>query len=250
MLLPDCTRWIGNFRTGLLPGILKGLRHVVTLSSLLMKVGMGFCRNIGIGQDIVVGSGVEASSTISSSRIRSTLPSSGPVCITSIQAGWRGACDRLGWVFASLSSSMMCSTTSPTGIFLLVVTSSATHLGGNSYPAWGGISSASLVGSEGPGWFGFVEVSVGADSFPHLVRLGMSPDMLETCSSGTARLISSARPSKRLLISSRSSSIFSTKSTKMEITFAVETGFFARLLSKSQALFSTSPGFPIYSFNF
>ena len=37
---------------------------------------MGVCRNIGRGQDIVVCSGVEASGGVSSSRIRSALPSS------------------------------------------------------------------------------------------------------------------------------------------------------------------------------
>ena len=150
-LLPDRTRLIGNFRTGLLPSILKGLRRIIALSSSLLKVGMGVCRNIGIGRDIVVGSGVEASGGVNSSCIRSALPSSGHVCITSIQAGWRGVNDRLGWVLSSSSSSMMCSTASPTGILLLVVISSTTRLRGDLYLAWGGISSISLVGLEGPG---------------------------------------------------------------------------------------------------
>ena len=46
---------------------------------------------------------------------------------------------------------MMCSIALPMGISLLVVPSSATHLGRDSYSVWGGISSAFLVGSEGPG---------------------------------------------------------------------------------------------------
>ena len=83
-----------------------------------------------------------------------------------------------------------------------------------------------------------MEVSVGVDSFPHLVRsLGMSPDISRIFSSGTAGLISGARPSKRLLMSLRSSSIFSTKSTRMGITFAAEIRIFAMLLLNSLALF-------------
>ena len=61
LLPPNCTRLIGNFWIGLLHGILKGLRSVVALSSLPMKVGMGVCRNLGMNVDIVVGSEVEAS---------------------------------------------------------------------------------------------------------------------------------------------------------------------------------------------
>ena len=97
-LLPDCTRWIGNFRTGLLSIVLKGLRRIVTLSSSLMKVGMGVCMNKGIGWDNVVGSGVETSGGISNFCICFALPSSDCVCISSIQAGWRG--DNFGlWKF-------------------------------------------------------------------------------------------------------------------------------------------------------
>ena len=95
-----------------------------------------------------------------------------------------------------------------------------------------------------------MEVSVGMDSFPYPVRLGMSPEMSGVFSSGTSGLLFGASPSKRLLMSSRSSSIFSTKSTRMEITFAAETGFFAILLSNSRALFNTSSGKLTYSSNF
>ena len=93
-------------------------------------------------------------------------------------------------------------------------------------------------------------VSVGADSFSHPVRFEMSLDMSGKFSSGTAGLISSAKLSKKLLMSLRSSSISSAKSIRMGITFAAKTGFFAILLSKSRALFNTSPRKLMYSFNF
>ena len=89
LLPPDCTRWIRNFRTVMLPSILKGLwsvYDVVVHSSSLMKVGMGVCRNLGMDLAIVVGSGVKASGGVGSSCIRSAVPFSGPICTVSIQA--------------------------------------------------------------------------------------------------------------------------------------------------------------------
>ena len=60
---------------------------MVARSSSLMKVGMGVCRNLGMDLAITVGSGVEASGGVGSSRIRSTVPSSRPISTVSIQAG-------------------------------------------------------------------------------------------------------------------------------------------------------------------
>ena len=74
--------------------------------------------------------------------------------------------------------------------------------------------------------------------------------MLGTFSSGTAKLLSGVRPSMKLLMLLRSSSIFSAKSIRMGITFADKIGFFAMLLSKSQALFNTLPEKLMYSSNF
>ena len=75
-LLPwDCTRLIRKFWTVMLPNILKGLQSigdVVALSSLLMKVEMGVCKNLGMGLAIVVDFGVNVSSGIGNSRIHST----------------------------------------------------------------------------------------------------------------------------------------------------------------------------------
>ena len=61
---------------------------------------------------------------------------------------------------------------------------------------------------------------------------------------------SGCNPSKRVLISSRSSSILSTKSTRTRITFLAAIGCWARLASKSWALFTTSPVCPMYVSNF
>ena len=83
-LLPSgVIKFIGNLRIVMLPGVLKGMLSfcdVVILSSLLVKVGMGVCRNLERGLVTVVGSGVEASNGVGSSRICSAGCSSGPVC--------------------------------------------------------------------------------------------------------------------------------------------------------------------------
>ena len=50
-----------------------------------MKVGQGVCRDLGM--IMVADSRVETSDGVGSSRIRSAVGSSDPVCTTSIQAG-------------------------------------------------------------------------------------------------------------------------------------------------------------------
>ena len=81
-------------------------------------------------------------------------------------------------------------------------------------------------------------------SFPHPVKLGISLEMsgrFFVATGGT----SDCNPSNRIIISSRSSSIFSAKSTRTGITFPAVTGFLAKLASKSFALLTTSPVCPM-----
>ena len=80
-------------------------------------------------------------------------------------------------------------------------------------------------------------------SFPQPVRLGISPEMSGRFSAATGGT-SGCSPSKRILISSRSSSILSAKSTRTGITFLAVTRFWAKLASKSWALLTTSPVCP------
>ena len=80
-------------------------------------------------------------------------------------------------------------------------------------------------------------------SFPHPVKLGNSPEMSLRFSAATGG-ISGCNPLNRILISSRSSSNFSAKSTRTGITFPAVTGFLAKLASKTSALLTTSPVCP------
>ena len=86
-------------------------------------------------------------------------------------------------------------------------------------------------------------------SFSHPVRLETSPEISGRFSAAMGGT-SSRSPSKRTLISSRSSSILSAKSTNTGITFLAVTGCCARLASKSWALLMTSPAFPTYASSF
>ena len=189
-----------------------------------------------------MGSGVGPEGGVCNSHIRSAAGSSGSVCTVSIRAGDAGVLSSN----ARLSSSARPLTTSPT----TVLTNTSLDAGevaagrvlgeqGSSGPAG---SSSSQVGSDGPGWSGLEGVSVVA-SFPQLVKLGISPEISGRFSAvmgGT----SGCSPSKRTRISSKSSSIFSAKSTRIGITFPAVIGFLAKLASKSFALLMTSPVFP------
>ena len=135
---------IGSLMVGIVLGVLKGLR--VILSSSLMKEG----RTRSMGVMNVIGSGVEPIGGVGSSLIRSATSSSGPVCIVSIQADCRGASTLCTWLRSSSSSLTTSSTIVFTGTSLCATASSATCLlGGEVYFGPVGTSS-SLVGSEGP----------------------------------------------------------------------------------------------------
>ena len=160
LLLPlNCTRLIGNFWTVMLSGVLKGLRSVcgvVALSSSLMKVGMGVFKNLGMGLAIVVDSGVKESGGVVVEEPLLLLFCS-PFfwsCLYRVYLGRLVRClQSARLVVFSIELLYDRSTTSPTRISLLVITSSATRLGGDSYSVWGrtSYSSVSLVNSKGPG---------------------------------------------------------------------------------------------------
>ena len=208
------------------------------VSNWLRKEGR--TKDPGIAKEM--GSGVGLEGGVGNSLIRFAVGSSSPVCIVSIRA------DGAGVIMSnvSLSSSSNSLTTSPT----MVLTN--TSLGGEEVPAvrilgeWGGsglaVASSSWIGSEAPGWSDFVGVSV-VPSFPHPVKLGISPEISERFSAATGST-SGCNPSKRTLISSKSSSIFSAKSIRTGITLPAVTGFLAKLASKNFALLTTSPVCP------
>ena len=226
----------GSRKLGPCPGVLKGVFTMV--SSCLRNEGR--TKDTGVAREM--GSGVGPKGGVGNSRIRSAICSSGPVCTTSIRASGVGV-RMLRDALSSSSSSLI---TSPT------IDSTTTSLTGAGVPAWcvlgecGGSNlagaSSSWVGAEGPGRSGFVGVSVVA-SFLHPVRLRISPEISGRFSAATGGT-SGSSPSNRTLISSRSSSILSAKSTKTGITFLAVTGCCARLASKSCALLTTSPVFP------
>ena len=188
------------------------------VSSCLRKEGLN--KDIGVAKDM--GSGVGPGGGIGNSLICFTICSSGPVCTTSIRAGGVGV--RMSR--DALSSSSNSLTTSPT------IDLTNTSLTGAEVPAmcvlgeWGGSglagASFSWIGSEGPSSSGFIGVSV-VPSFPQPIRRGISPEMSERFSAATGGT-SGCNPSKRILISSRSSSILSAKSTRTGITFLAVTG--------------------------
>ena len=119
---------IGSRNTGPGPRVLKGV--LVIVSNCLRKEGR--TKDPGIAKEM--GSGVGLEGGVGNSLIRSTIGSSGPVCMVSIQAG--GASVLV--VNARFSSSSSSLTTSPT----MVLTN--TFLGGGEVPAvrvlgeWGG----------------------------------------------------------------------------------------------------------------
>ena len=208
------------------------------VSNWLRKEGR--TKDLGVAKEI--GSGVGREGGVGNSLIRSVVGSSGPVCIVSIRADGDGVI----MSNASLSSSSNSLMTSPT----MVLTN--TSLGGGEVPAMhilgerGGsglaVASSSWIGSEAPSWSDFVGVSV-VPSFLHPVKLGIAPQISGRFSAATGGT-SGCSPSKRTLISSKSSSIFSTKSTRTGITLPAVTGFLAKLASKSFTLLTTSPVCP------
>ena len=134
----------GSVTVGIVPGVLKGLR--IILSSSLMKDR----RSTGLGVTNVIGLGVELASGVGSSLIRSAVGSSGPVCIVSIRAGCGGVSTLCAWLCSPSNFLTTSSTMVLIGPSLCVATGSATCLlGGEVYSGPVGTSS-SLVGSKGP----------------------------------------------------------------------------------------------------
>ena len=126
-------------------GVLKGV--FVIVSNCLRKEGR--TKEAGVAKEM--GSGVGPDGGVGNSLIRSTIGSSGPVCMVSIQAG--GA--SVTTLNAALASSSNSLTTSPTKV------STSTSLTGPTVPAmcvldeWGGSGlvgvSSSCVRLEAPG---------------------------------------------------------------------------------------------------
>ena len=202
---------VGSRNTGPGSGVLKGV--FVTISNSLRKEGR--IRDLGVATEMDSGVGPEGG--VGNSLIRSAVGSSGPICIVSIRAGGAGvlvsnACLSFSSSSLTTSSTMVLTNTSLDAREVLAVC----ILG-----EWGGSGlagvSSSYIGSEAPGWSGFIGVSV-VPSFPQSVKLGISPEISGRFSAATGGT-SGCSPLKRTLILSKSSSIFSAKSTRTGIPF-------------------------------
>ena len=140
LVLADVSVDTGSLMVGIVHGVLKGLR--VILSSLLIKEGR--TRGLGVVNEIC--SEVEPVGSVDSSLICSTTGSSDPVCIVSIRASCGVASTLYAWLYSTSSSLTTSSTIIFTGTALgAIAGSAACLLGGEVYSGPAGTSS-SLVG--------------------------------------------------------------------------------------------------------
>ena len=139
----DTESW--NTGPGPGPGVLKGV--LVIVSNWLRKEG----RTKDLGVAIEMGSGVGPEGGVGNSLIRSTVGSSGPVCIVSIRASGASVLVSIACLSSSSSSLTTSSTTVLTNTSLGVEEVLIVCVLGE----WGGSSlvgaSSSCVGSETPG---------------------------------------------------------------------------------------------------